>query len=166
MNNFEGMAAVISGLNQAPIRRLKSLWFNLDMTNKKKFEELDQLLYPDKNFQEYQDVVRLIPPHQPVLPWMAPKLRELRYLYDGNQTKTKDGFVNFSHLVKIGENIQTFLQHQENEFEFVTCDKLLLQYLRTRSVPEEKCYEKSIILVPLQRYPSSEVSPKKDNYEE
>jgi len=146
MQNFEGWAAVVSGLNQSPIRRLKPLWKNLSSRYKKRFELFDEMLSPDLNFKSYQVLLQSVEP--PLLPWFAPKLRELRYLYDGNQTKTEEGFLNLPFLMKIGESIKLFLQYQSYEYDSVQQhDKTeLMKFLQARSISEDVCYEKSLSL--------------------
>mmetsp|Transcript_13024 Transcript_13024/g.17658 ORF Transcript_13024/g.17658 Transcript_13024/m.17658 type:complete len:269 (+) Transcript_13024:275-1081(+) len=157
MKNFQGLAAVVSGLNQSSITRLKPLWADLKTKYRKKFQFFDQLLSPNKNFKNYRKILQLTEP--PILPWLSPKLRELRFLYDGNSTTNEFGFVNLTHLMNIGESIQSILDYQKQEFVFLSpccCDKsLLLHFLNSLSIPEETCYQQSLLIVPQGQLPKT-----------
>ncbi len=115
MNNFEGMASVVSVFGNAAIQRLKPLWnslpskvishfcigslfwFTFSMEVVKKCQKLQQLLLPVRNYKEYVTLVSSRSP--PMLPWIAPKLRELRFLYDGNRKFKEDGSIDYEFLM-------------------------------------------------------------------
>ena len=90
----------------------------------KKAKKLEELLQPVKNYKAYNNVFRSR--EAPIIPWLAPKvcfliiflfiylfilfilivshfailqLRELRFMYDGNNIKNQDGTVDYDFLL-------------------------------------------------------------------
>jgi len=96
MNNFEGCAAVLNGLNQSSIRRLKPLWQSLSSSYNKRFHIFWAMFSSKFGVEKYQKMLESEKP--PILPWFAPKLNELRLLYDENQRKSKQ-IVDVSYLL-------------------------------------------------------------------
>jgi len=113
MNNFEGMAAVVSVFGNASIQRLKPLWSGVGSKVAKKASKLEELLLPVKNYKAYMNVFSQR--ENPILPWLAPKLREVRFMYDGNPRFLEDK-INWEFLQTIGRTINEYLKFKNGGY--------------------------------------------------
>eukprot|EP00009_Paramoeba_aestuarina_P012417 CAMPEP_0201528532 /NCGR_PEP_ID=MMETSP0161_2-20130828/38527_1 /ASSEMBLY_ACC=CAM_ASM_000251 /TAXON_ID=180227 /ORGANISM="Neoparamoeba aestuarina, Strain SoJaBio B1-5/56/2" /LENGTH=438 /DNA_ID=CAMNT_0047929835 /DNA_START=273 /DNA_END=1589 /DNA_ORIENTATION=- len=116
MNNFEGMASVASVFSNAAISRLKPLWSCLDSKALKKVKKFENYFKPQKNYKSYSSLLAKSNQNGPLLPWLAPKLRELRYMYDGNAKTTPEGFVCYSFLQMLGQSVNKYLEHKKTPY--------------------------------------------------
>eukprot|EP00009_Paramoeba_aestuarina_P016416 CAMPEP_0201526846 /NCGR_PEP_ID=MMETSP0161_2-20130828/33163_1 /ASSEMBLY_ACC=CAM_ASM_000251 /TAXON_ID=180227 /ORGANISM="Neoparamoeba aestuarina, Strain SoJaBio B1-5/56/2" /LENGTH=263 /DNA_ID=CAMNT_0047927407 /DNA_START=162 /DNA_END=953 /DNA_ORIENTATION=- len=121
MNNLEGMAAVMSALNSAPISRLRSLFAKLKQKTSKRFKTMELTM----THNMYWDLFKTCKP--PLIPWIAPKLRELRYLYD-TQSGHKQWDLRLD-MKAVGNSINDYLQHKNTPYELSTPEKSLITIL-------------------------------------
>jgi len=155
MNNFEGMAAVTSVFSMAPIDRLKPLWNGIGSKMAKKAKKLQELLQPVKNYKAYHNILNSR--EVPILPWLAPKLRELRFMYDGNKRENVDGLINYDFLQMLGKSINEYFKYKDTEFSLkdedgndvkVTEEKLVADlediFVLDADLVEDTLYEKSV----------------------
>lgn len=82
-HNFDSLQAIISGLNNASVYRLKQTWEK--MRKKKVYQVLldcEELLDPSSNFSLYRKTLSTI--DQPIIPYMGVYLSDLTLIQDGN----------------------------------------------------------------------------------
>jgi len=76
MNNFSSMAAIIAGLNAAPVDRLKRTKELLSAKTLAMKEDLDKTMDSSKNFANYKEMLKTINP--PCVPFLGKSIRLTR----------------------------------------------------------------------------------------
>ncbi|XP_047661531.1 rap guanine nucleotide exchange factor 6 isoform X3 [Tachysurus fulvidraco] len=108
-NNFNSMFAIISGLNLAPVVRLRGTWEKLPSKYEKLFQDLQDIFDPSRNMAKYRNILSSQSMHQPIIPLFPLVKKDLTFLHEGNDTNV-DGLVNFEKLRMIAKEIRHVVQ--------------------------------------------------------
>uniref|UniRef100_A0A674DWM1 Rap guanine nucleotide exchange factor 6 n=1 Tax=Salmo trutta TaxID=8032 RepID=A0A674DWM1_SALTR len=81
--NFNSMFAIISGLNLAPIARLRSSWEKLPSKYDKLFRELQDIFDPSRNMAKYRNVLSSQSMQPPIIPLFPVVKKDLTFLHEG-----------------------------------------------------------------------------------
>mmetsp|Transcript_33306 Transcript_33306/g.52067 ORF Transcript_33306/g.52067 Transcript_33306/m.52067 type:complete len:800 (-) Transcript_33306:103-2502(-) len=132
MRNYEGMAAVGAVFNWASVKRLKPLWSSLPKKVKAKKNEIEGLLLLSNHAGSMKQELEQVQNEEPFIPFIAPRLRQLRYLYDIHQEKMKnsDGIVDFSVLLRTGRIIYELLRYKERKYHFSSTSYSTLSFVQ------------------------------------
>eukprot|EP00008_Paramoeba_atlantica_P009062 CAMPEP_0201477970 /NCGR_PEP_ID=MMETSP0151_2-20130828/2897_1 /ASSEMBLY_ACC=CAM_ASM_000257 /TAXON_ID=200890 /ORGANISM="Paramoeba atlantica, Strain 621/1 / CCAP 1560/9" /LENGTH=432 /DNA_ID=CAMNT_0047858875 /DNA_START=811 /DNA_END=2109 /DNA_ORIENTATION=+ len=84
LNNFDGLAAILAGLHNLGIQRLKMFWQSIPSKYQKKVQKYEKMMTPENNYRNYKKNLAAAQESGFVIPFLAPTLRELRFLYEGN----------------------------------------------------------------------------------
>uniref|UniRef100_A0A669DWE2 Rap guanine nucleotide exchange factor (GEF) 6 n=1 Tax=Oreochromis niloticus TaxID=8128 RepID=A0A669DWE2_ORENI len=103
--NFNSMFAIISGLNLAPVARLRSSWEKLPSKYEKLFGDLQDLFDPSRNMAKYRNVLSSQSMQPPIIPLFPVVKKDLTFLHEGNDSSV-DGLVNFEKLRMIAKEIR------------------------------------------------------------
>ncbi|XP_053316142.1 rap guanine nucleotide exchange factor 2 isoform X7 [Spea bombifrons] len=103
--NFNSMFAIISGLNLAPVSRLRTTWDKLPSKYEKLFQDLQDLFDPSRNMAKYRNVLNSQNLQPPIIPLFPVIKKDLTFLHEGNDSKV-DGLVNFEKLRMIAKEIR------------------------------------------------------------
>ncbi|KAI1883668.1 hypothetical protein AGOR_G00233930 [Albula goreensis] len=103
--NFNSMFAIISGLNLAPVSRLRGTWEKLPSKYEKLFQDLQDLFDPSRNMAKYRNVLNNQNLQPPIIPLFPVIKRTSRSCTKGNDSKV-DGLVNFEKLRMIAKEIR------------------------------------------------------------
>ncbi|CAG08789.1 unnamed protein product [Tetraodon nigroviridis] len=103
--NFNSMFAIISGLNLAPVARLRSSWEKLPSKYEKLFGDLQDVFDPSRNMAKYRNVLSSQSMQPPIIPLFPVVKKDLTFLHEGNDS-TVDGLVNFEKLRMIAKEIR------------------------------------------------------------
>uniref|UniRef100_A0A8D2CXX1 Rap guanine nucleotide exchange factor 2 n=1 Tax=Sciurus vulgaris TaxID=55149 RepID=A0A8D2CXX1_SCIVU len=103
--NFNSMFAIISGLNLAPVARLRATWEKLPNKYEKLFQDLQDLFDPSRNMAKYRNVLNSQNLQPPIIPLFPVIKKDLTFLHEGNDSKV-DGLVNFEKLRMIAKEIR------------------------------------------------------------
>ncbi|XP_054610968.1 rap guanine nucleotide exchange factor 6 isoform X5 [Dunckerocampus dactyliophorus] len=103
--NFNSMFAIISGLNLAPVARLRSSWEKLPSKYDKLFGDLQDVFDPSRNMAKYRNVLSGQSMQPPIIPLFPVVKKDLTFLHEGNDS-TVDGLVNFEKLRMIAKEIR------------------------------------------------------------
>ncbi|XP_060720509.1 rap guanine nucleotide exchange factor 2 isoform X5 [Tachysurus vachellii] len=122
--NFNSMFAIISGLNLAPVSRLRATWERLPAKYEKLFAELQEVFDPSRNMAKYRNLLNKHNLQPPIIPLFPVIKKDLTFLHEGNNSKV-DGLVNFEKLRMIAREIRHVVR-----LASVTMDPALL--FRTR----------------------------------
>lgn len=101
LNNFSTVTAIISGLNSAPIHRLRRTWDHLNARVAMSAEDLNRLMTSSKNFSIYRETLHQMQP--PCVPFLGVYLTDLTFIEDGNP----DMSVKARHLINISKRRKT-----------------------------------------------------------
>ncbi|XP_054481228.1 LOW QUALITY PROTEIN: rap guanine nucleotide exchange factor 6 [Anoplopoma fimbria] len=103
--NFNSMFAIISGLNLAPVARLRSSWEKLPSKYEKLFVDLQDVFDPSRNMAKYRNVLSSQSMQPPIIPLFPVVKKDLTFLHEGNDSNV-DGLVNFEKLRMIAKEIR------------------------------------------------------------
>ncbi|XP_037835016.1 rap guanine nucleotide exchange factor 6 isoform X4 [Kryptolebias marmoratus] len=103
--NFNSMFAIISGLNLAPVARLRSSWEKLPSKYEKLFRDLQDVFDPSRNMAKYRNVLSSQSMQPPIIPLFPVVKKDLTFLHEGNDSSV-DGLVNFEKLRMIAKEIR------------------------------------------------------------
>ncbi|KAG8453869.1 hypothetical protein GDO86_000482 [Hymenochirus boettgeri] len=103
--NFNSMFAIISGLNLAPVSRLRTSWEKLPSKYEKLFQDLQDLFDPSRNMAKYRNVLNSQNLQPPIIPLFPVIKKDLTFLHEGNDSKV-EGLVNFEKLRMIAKEIR------------------------------------------------------------
>ncbi|XP_069487450.1 rap guanine nucleotide exchange factor 2 isoform X5 [Ambystoma mexicanum] len=103
--NFNSMFAIISGLNLAPVARLRATWEKLPSKYEKLFQDLQDLFDPSRNMAKYRNVLNSQNLQPPIIPLFPVIKKDLTFLHEGNDSKV-EGLVNFEKLRMIAKEIR------------------------------------------------------------
>ncbi|CAB1337389.1 unnamed protein product [Coregonus sp. 'balchen'] len=103
--NFNSMFSIISGLNLAPVSRLRGTWEKLPSKYEKLFGDLQELFDPSRNMAKYRNVLNNQNLQPPIIPLFPVIKKDLTFLHEGNDSKV-DGLVNFEKLRMIAKEIR------------------------------------------------------------
>ncbi|KAL6479837.1 hypothetical protein MHYP_G00108700 [Metynnis hypsauchen] len=103
--NFNSMFAIISGLNLAPVSRLRGTWEKLPSKYEKLFSDLQDLFDPSRNMAKYRNVLNSQNLQPPIIPLFPVIKKDLTFLHEGNDSKV-EGLVNFEKLRMIAKEIR------------------------------------------------------------
>ncbi|XP_032129106.1 rap guanine nucleotide exchange factor-like 1 isoform X3 [Sapajus apella] len=94
--------AVVMGLDNAAVSRLRLTWEKLPGKFKNLFRKFENLTDPCRNHKSYREVISKMKP--PVIPFVPLILKDLTFLHEGSKTLV-DGLVNIEKLrpSKIGD---------------------------------------------------------------
>ncbi|KTW29649.1 hypothetical protein T552_00858 [Pneumocystis carinii B80] len=118
LNNFSTVTSIISGINSAPIHRLKRTWELATKKTISTFDSLNKMMDSTKNFSEYREILRLINP--PCVPFLGVYLTDLTFIEDGNPDMIKNSkdLINFSKRIKTAEIIREIQRYQSISYSF------------------------------------------------
>uniref|UniRef100_A0A4W4F6J8 Rap guanine nucleotide exchange factor 2 n=1 Tax=Electrophorus electricus TaxID=8005 RepID=A0A4W4F6J8_ELEEL len=126
--NFNSMFAIISGLNLAPVSRLRATWERLPGKYEKLLSELQEVFDPSRNMAKYRNLLNKHNLQPPVIPLYPVIKKDLTFLHEGNDSKV-DGLVNFEKLRMIAREIRHVVR-----MACVSTDPAVL--FRTRSLSQ------------------------------
>ncbi|XP_068775136.1 rap guanine nucleotide exchange factor-like 1 isoform X1 [Struthio camelus] len=101
--------AVVIGLNNAAISRLRLTWEKLPGKFKNLFRKFENLTDPCRNHKTYREVLAKMKP--PLIPFVPLILKDLTFLHEGSKTLL-DGLVNMEKLHCIAEKVRTIRKYR------------------------------------------------------
>jgi len=146
LNNFNSCLAIISGVNNAAIHRLK---FTREEVSNKLWQQFDRInaIMSDQHYESYREHLHSIDP--PVLPYLGVYLTDLTFIEDGNKDYI-GGLINFKKRELTYNVISEIQQYQQKPYDFVTEEVLVSFLTNLEYIDEEKQWNLS-----LQREPRS-----------
>uniref|UniRef100_A0A8C9AMG9 Rap guanine nucleotide exchange factor 6 n=1 Tax=Prolemur simus TaxID=1328070 RepID=A0A8C9AMG9_PROSS len=103
--NFNSMFAIISGLNLAPVARLRGTWEKLPSKYEKHLQDLQDLFDPSRNMAKYRNILSSQSMQPPIIPLFPVVKKDMTFLHEGNDSKV-DGLVNFEKLRMIAKEVR------------------------------------------------------------
>ncbi|KAK3739736.1 hypothetical protein QZH41_016184, partial [Actinostola sp. cb2023] len=103
--NFNSTFAIISGLSNITVRRLKSTWDKLPTRYNKMYEDLENLMDPSRSMFKYRSLVSSENVQPPLIPFFPVVKRDLTLIYLNNKSVV-DGLINFEKLRMIARVVR------------------------------------------------------------
>ncbi|KAL6049434.1 putative Smooth muscle caldesmon [Balamuthia mandrillaris] len=140
MNSFNSVFALLAGLNNTAISRLKQSWEKIPKKVMKKYHNLMTLVDTDKNYQTYRQT--LVKTKPPLVPYLALFSKDLFSVEEGNPTMLEDEMVNFEKMRMLHKIAQDFASYQVQYP--IPMDPMLRAYLKgTEPLSEKELYDMS-----------------------
>ncbi|KAL6041996.1 hypothetical protein QOT17_024665 [Balamuthia mandrillaris] len=114
MRNFNSLFALLGGLNNTAISRLRLSWEKVSGTLMKKYRSLMKLAASDKNYACYRQLLNRC--KGPVVPYLALFSKDLFTIEETHPTTTIDGLVNFDKLRLLWKILSLFKRCQQSPF--------------------------------------------------
>nr|CAG8501439.1 4968_t:CDS:10 [Entrophospora candida] len=124
LNNFNSLTAIISGLNSAPIHRLRRTWETASQKTITLLEGLNRVMNSTKNFFAYRETLHSVNP--PCVPFLGVYLTDLTFIEDGNPNilKKQTNIINFSKRMKTAEVIREIQQYQSVPYNLTSVQEI------------------------------------------
>ncbi|RIA80506.1 ras guanine nucleotide exchange factor domain-containing protein [Glomus cerebriforme] len=153
LNNFNSLTAIISGLNSAPIHRLKRTWEMVNTKTIQTLETLNKIMNSTKNFAEYREMLHSVNP--PCVPFLGVYLTDLTFIEDGNPNNLKKSrqLINFSKRMKTAEVIREIQQYQSVPYNLSPVQEIqmFIQCHLQESRDVGDLYDQSLSMEPRER---------------
>mmetsp|Transcript_970 Transcript_970/g.2527 ORF Transcript_970/g.2527 Transcript_970/m.2527 type:complete len:716 (-) Transcript_970:255-2402(-) len=140
LNNLNGVFEIMSGLNNASVRRLKQTFAELSKEKKELFEKFEDVMSHHKSFSKYRTHLHTIAP--PCVPYVGIYLTDLTFLEDGNPDNV-DGLINFLKRTRVAKVIIEIEQYQEPYPKLELDQAVRDELLDMKALSEECCYQMS-----------------------
>jgi son of sevenless-like protein len=113
LNNFSTLTAIVSGLNSAPIHRLRRTWTQVPNRHLQVLESQNDLINSAKNFSTYREALHSQSP--PCVPFLGVYLTDLTFIDEGNPHLIHHkgrALISFAKRQKTAEVIREIQQYQ------------------------------------------------------
>jgi len=114
LNNFETMFAILSGLTNSSVQRMKKTWSSVSDKYMKEFQTLNSLFDIGQNFKCYRNELCLR--KRPVIPHFALVLRDLTF-FNENPPFLPDGSINIELIRQLGRSIHYIESLQAHSYK-------------------------------------------------
>jgi Rap guanine nucleotide exchange factor 4 len=94
-NNLNSFFAIVAGLMNGAVSRLKTTWEKVSIKLKRRFEQFEALMDPSRNHRVLRAYQSKLQP--PVIPFMPLIVKDAFFLHEGNETFI-EGLVNFEKM--------------------------------------------------------------------
>ncbi|PWN24152.1 ras GEF [Microstroma glucosiphilum] len=153
LNNFSTMTAIVSGLNSAPVFRLKRTWDALNQRFIVMLEGMNKIMQSSKNFADYREMVHRLNP--PCVPFLGVYLTDLTFIEDGNpdRLKSDERLINFGKRQKTAEVIREIMIYQATPYNLSVVPGvqrfIMANLISARN--DNELYQQSLKLEPRER---------------
>jgi len=146
MGNFHSSMAIVAGLNQACILRLK---YTVALAPKgllKTLSILETKLSAIGSYREYRATIKSIAP--PVIPYIGVYLTDLIFIEEGNPDEI-DGLINFHKRRLIHNVLVDVRQYQQLGYVTIQSDPILTSFLKQLPfIGEKELFDLSLLREP------------------
>ena len=111
-NDFQGMFAVMAGLNHGSIQRLPDLWDSLPKKYDRLRQEMNMLCSPLNSLENYRKFVQTR--KIPIVPYLGVYLSDIHHIADSHDTYIdpwNKELYNLSRILAAGRHLQTFFEY-------------------------------------------------------
>ena len=109
--------AIISGLRASSVFRLKKTWAGIESKLTSTYEQLQELMSQENNWQKYRQSLGSGDP--PCIPYLGVYLTDLTFLDDANPNTLGNGAINFEKRRKLVNLIEEVHQYQQEPYHFI-----------------------------------------------
>jgi len=123
LQNYSSMAAIVSGLNSTPIRRLKRTWDQVSGRFLSQLETCESTLDAARNFTNYKNTLASVNP--PCIPFMGVYLTTLTFIQEGSKDKLPGNLINFGKRQRAAEVIREIQHWQSKDYNLAPLTPVL-----------------------------------------
>jgi hypothetical protein len=113
INQFNALMAIVSGLNQVSVGRLKTTWERVDSKRIKELKELELFLAPTSNYKVYRAALDDLDPTVVRVPILSLLIKDLFFSNDGNPkylSNKTEKLINIQKMITISSQIMVFVR--------------------------------------------------------
>eukprot|EP01113_Clastostelium_recurvatum_P024846 TRINITY_DN2972_c0_g1_i5.p1 TRINITY_DN2972_c0_g1~~TRINITY_DN2972_c0_g1_i5.p1 ORF type:complete len:982 (-),score=254.07 TRINITY_DN2972_c0_g1_i5:29-2974(-) len=147
-NNFNACCAIISGISNPAIQRLKLTWDRVSRKTNAKYEEMTEIFDMSNNCRNYRDLLRT--KRAPIVPYLAlfPKditpLEETPTYIEGDAKA-----VNFDKLRTLYRIVHDLVLYQNNKYPWpVNRDLVARLKVLNNVMTDDQAYDRSLVIEP------------------
>lgn len=111
LRDYNGFVALMSGLNNSSVSRLKKSFAKLSSKQTQLIEQMEAWASPKDNYRALRQLWLVAQP--PAVPFLALTLKDLTFIEDGNPDKLDDGSTNFYKYRKMAEVVSLCLSTRD-----------------------------------------------------
>ncbi|GAA5796610.1 hypothetical protein HPULCUR_001983 [Helicostylum pulchrum] len=160
LNNFNTLMAVLAGVNNAAVLRLKRTRELTRVKNKALYEDflaLELLMSSERSFFNYRSTLKQT--ELPGIPYLGIHQQDLVSLGEANKDHKMDGKVHWNKFRLMGESILEMMRFQYPTYHLLESNPFLLYFIGHQTVStEDELYEKSKEIEPRQNMSSLSTS--------
>jgi hypothetical protein len=145
LNNCNTALAIISGLNNSGIYRLKYTRAELPKKIQNVFDSAMQLMNSEQSYKAYRDFLHNVNP--PCVPYLGVYLTDLTFIEDGNKDFINN-LINFRKRQLVFDVIAEIQLHQQLPYNIKPNEKLIPLLKNLTSSKEDQLYQMSLLREP------------------
>jgi len=148
LQNFNSIMAIIAGLNNTAVYRLKYSREELLTKYVNSFAELEKLMSSHGSFKNLRDTLHKANP--PCIPYLGVYLTDLTFIEDGSAAEVRSGLINWAKRKLIYNVILEVHQYQNKPYNFVPVLQIssLLDSRNLPRVSEPELFKLSLLREP------------------
>lgn len=137
IGNFNSMMGIISGLNMAPISRLKRTWTKI---NSGKFAVLGHQIDPTSNFVSYRTTLQAAvsrsenatdKKQRVVIPFFSLLIKDLYFVNEGCASRLPNGHINMEKARTLAEHVSQFMKWKDMDCPYEKNPRILDYFERS-----------------------------------
>lgn len=143
LQNYHTLMAVLMGMGESSVFRLKATKELIKHKYLEILEYLNKLMSPDQSYSMYRK--KLSDSTPPCIPYIGIYLRDLTYIESTPGKREKDGEqgIRFNQNLQIYGVINVIKSYQKTPYDFESLEELHKMILDMPSMSEDGCYEAS-----------------------
>jgi len=147
MQSFNTAYAVIAGLGNSSVERLKQTWALVEKDVLAKHKNLQNVFDMTKNYLNYRTLLQASSP--PLVPYLGLYPKDLFAVEENVPTKNDQGLISLPKLRKLHEIIKPLLEFQAGKNYVIKTEPLVHRYLKSLKVMgSEDIYQNSLLSEP------------------
>jgi hypothetical protein len=115
IKNFNAAMAVLAGLANSAVHRLKYSWEDVSDDYKAEHSRVKAKLSSELSYKVYREVLHSSPP--PLIPYLGVYLTDITFIEDGNPDQN-EGLINFRKREMVFKVIDEIMTYQQDRYEF------------------------------------------------
>merc|ERR1711862_578538 len=145
LNNYHLVSAIVSGINNCAIGRLKFTHARISKSHRQILQELESVVSMEGSFKNFREALAAAGP--PAIPFMGAYLTDLVFIADGNPDKigNRINFVKHKFVYNVVARIQTY---QTVVYNLEEVDSIQQFLLSLPQLDEKALFAQSLKLEP------------------
>jgi len=148
LQNFNTLMAIVAGLNNTAVYRLKYSREDVFTKYVNAFSEMEKLMSSHGSFKYLRDTLHKVNP--PCIPYLGVYLTDLTFIEDGSAAEVRGGLINWAKRKLIYNVILEIQQYQNKNYNFVPVMQISTM-LESRNLPrvsEPELFKTSLLREP------------------
>ncbi|CAF0795635.1 unnamed protein product [Brachionus calyciflorus] len=117
--NYNSLFAILSGLDNSSVTRLKDTWEKVSNRYKKVLSELKSIMDPSLNMSKYRNMLKNETIQPPIIPFFPICQKDLYFTNESSNT-VEDDLINFEKLRKISKTVRSIVQMTCSPFDLTS----------------------------------------------